>query len=81
MMHGTFKAGSPLQVERARHILSHKELQVKFFIFHFSFFNFQPSTLNPEGFLKVRLNDVYNYPVPRLIENFLKKVDFDRVYF
>jgi A/G-specific adenine glycosylase len=81
MTHGTFKASTPLHVERARHILSHKELQVKFFIFLFSYFNFRPSTLNPEGYLKVKLNDVHNYPVPRLIENFLKKVDFDRVYF
>jgi len=55
-------------MNNARYLLTHRELRVKFFIIHADdYFH--------KDFLKIRFSDHHKYPVPRLIENFLKKVD------
>jgi A/G-specific adenine glycosylase len=54
-------------VETARHLLSHRELRVKFILITSNDFN------HPE-YLKVKLAELHKYPIPRLIENYLKKV-------
>lgn len=47
--------------------LTHQELRVKFFfIYSADYFH--------KDFLKVKISDIHNFPVSRLIENFLKKV-------
>lgn len=51
----------------APYLLSHRELRVKFFIV-------ESSDYFHQNFIKVPLSDIYNYPVPRLIENILKIV-------
>lgn len=53
--------------ENIRHILSHQELRVKFFILYSENFH------HPD-YLKVNVLDLKNYAVPKPIENFLKKV-------
>ena len=53
--------------ETARHNLTHRELMVKFILMSSNDFYHQE-------YLKVNINDFHKYPVPRLIENFLKKV-------
>lgn len=52
---------------RMKHLLSHQELIVRFFIIKVNDFK-------QEDCQKIILGDLRNYPVPRLIENFLKKV-------
>jgi len=54
-------------METARHLLTHRELRVKFIFIISNDYD------HPE-YLKVNINDFHKYPVPRLIENFLKKV-------
>jgi len=54
-------------IETARHLLTHRELRVKF-ILMVSHDYYHP------GYVKINLKDFHKYPVPRLIENFLKKV-------
>ncbi|MFA4862458.1 MAG: NUDIX domain-containing protein, partial [Bacteroidales bacterium] len=53
--------------ETVRHILTHRDLRVKFIILA------SKDYYHPD-YLKVREIDLQKYPVPRLIENFLKKV-------
>jgi A/G-specific adenine glycosylase len=62
------------ETETVRHLLSHRDLRVKFFLMK------SASYSNPE-FLKTSLGDLPKFPVPRLIENFLKKFLSDRVLF
>jgi A/G-specific adenine glycosylase len=54
-------------IETARHILSHRELRVKFFFVNSDDYD------HPE-YIKVALEDTHKYPVSRLIEKILKKV-------
>jgi len=54
-------------MKTARHLLTHRELRVKFVLILSNEYN------HPE-YLKVNINDFHKYPVPRLIENILKKV-------
>ncbi len=70
----THMAGDLPRMITDRHILSHRDLRVTFLIHKVL------AHSHPEH-IRVNFNDLYNYPVPRLIENFLKKLDFDRVYF
>jgi A/G-specific adenine glycosylase len=53
--------------ETAHHILSHQDLRVKFIVLS------SDKYYNHE-YLKINELDLSKYPVPRLIENFLKKV-------
>jgi A/G-specific adenine glycosylase len=50
-----------------KYLLSHRELRVKFFIVECPDFTHQE-------YIRVKFSDCHNYPVPRLIENILKKV-------
>jgi A/G-specific adenine glycosylase len=50
-----------------KYMLSHRELRVKFFI------TYSIDYIHKD-FIKIPLFDFYNYPVPRLIENILKKI-------
>jgi A/G-specific adenine glycosylase len=54
-------------IETARHILSHRELSVKFFFV-------TSDDYYHTDYIKVALADIHKYPVSRLIENILKKV-------
>ncbi len=56
----------PREVFSFRHLLSHRELKVKFFTFDVD--NFSCKTV-----LKVPPEELCNYPVPRPIEKFIKK--------
>lgn len=59
------KAGNVM--DTVRYMLTHRELRVKFILI--------PSDdYSHPGFLKVNIKDIHKYPVPRLIENFIKKV-------
>jgi A/G-specific adenine glycosylase len=51
-----------------RYLLTHRELRVKFFLVE------SGDYFHPE-FIKTRFSSHHNYPVPRLIENYLKKID------
>ena len=53
--------------ETVRHILTHRDLRVKFILLA------AENYFHPD-YLKVREIDLQKYPVPKLIENFLKKV-------
>jgi A/G-specific adenine glycosylase len=54
-------------VETVRHLLSHRELRVRFlFIF--------TGDYSHQEYKKVSLEDIHNYPVPRIIEEILKKI-------
>jgi A/G-specific adenine glycosylase len=67
-------AGPMVIADKVRHILSHREMELTFILV--------PVTRHEHpDHLKVPLDDIHNYPVPRPIENFLKKLVFDRVYF
>jgi A/G-specific adenine glycosylase len=55
------------EMETARHLLTHRELRVNFILVRSDDYH------HPE-YLKVSLNDLHKYPVPRLIENILKKI-------
>jgi len=55
--------------ETIRHVLTHRDLRVRFILLAMKDYS------HPY-YLKVREIDLHKYPVPRLIENFLKKVDF-----
>jgi A/G-specific adenine glycosylase len=55
--------------ETIRHVLTHRELRVKFIILAMKDYS------HPD-YLKVSEIDMPKFPVPTLIENFLKKVDF-----
>jgi hypothetical protein len=50
-------------------VLTHRDLRVKFILLA------SKDYFHPD-YLKVREIDLQKYPVPRLIENFLKKVAF-----
>ncbi|MFO7613930.1 MAG: A/G-specific adenine glycosylase [Bacteroidales bacterium] len=64
----TFFQVEPM-VQKVRHVLTHRVLHVQFFIIRSEDFFM-------ESCLKVSLDQVHNYPVPKLIENFLKKSRF-----
>jgi A/G-specific adenine glycosylase len=53
---------------RFRHLLSHQELLVRFFILDVDNFYHKE-------YQKVKIIDIHNYPVPRLIEKYLKKIE------
>ena len=57
----------PRLVETVRHILTHRDLRVSFRVV-------ETDDLHAPGYLKIAFNDWHNYPVPRLIENILKKL-------
>jgi A/G-specific adenine glycosylase len=61
-------------IKADRHLLSHRELRVKFFIINANDFS------HP-NYKKVGLDSLYKYPLPRLIERFLEKFSTDRVFF
>jgi A/G-specific adenine glycosylase len=67
-------AGPPVIAEKVKHRLSHREMMLTFVIVPVSHHEHT-------GHLRVPLDDIHNYPVPRPIEIFLKKLIFDRVYF
>jgi len=50
-----------------RHVLSHQELNVRFF-------RFTSPAFDHEKYVKVPVREIHKYPVSRLIENYLKKV-------
>jgi A/G-specific adenine glycosylase len=54
-------------METARHLLTHRELRVNFIFIESKGYH------HPE-YIKVNVNDIHKYPVPRLIENYLKKI-------
>jgi A/G-specific adenine glycosylase len=54
-------------MDNPKYLLTHRELRVKFFIVQ------TEGYYHPE-FIKIRFSDFHNYPVPRLIDNFFKKV-------
>ncbi len=61
----------PLTIEQSinfpRYLLSHRELFARFLIIHSDeYFN--------NDYIRIPFMDIHNYPVPRLIEKFLKKV-------
>jgi A/G-specific adenine glycosylase len=66
--------GRPPLVEKTRHILSHRDLRITFVVAHVS-------ASDQQDCQKTALEDLHKYPVPRLIEIFLKKLLSDRVYF
>ena len=57
----------PTKVDIVRHILTHKDLRVNFLVM-------EAIDFLPSGYHKVAVKDWHNYPVSRLIENFLKKL-------
>jgi A/G-specific adenine glycosylase len=59
------KAGNVM--DSVRYMLTHRELRVKFLLI-------ESNDYHHPGYLKVNLKDIHKYPVPRLIENFIKKV-------
>lgn len=62
---GSFR---PIGVESIRHVLSHKDLRVNFLVL-------ETKMPLPSGYYKIALGDEHhNYPVPRLVENILKKL-------
>lgn len=63
---GTFTCKAAPVTEKVTYKLSHRELRVAFQLFHSDDF------YHPD-FLKICFNDLHNYPVPRLIEKYLKK--------
>jgi A/G-specific adenine glycosylase len=67
MIQGSIVVNTPVKMETVRHILSHKDLRVNFLIV-------EARDFSPSGCHKVAYKDLTNYPVSRLIENFLKKL-------
>lgn len=55
--------------EAFHHILSHRELIVKFFLF-------ETEELFPGEYIPVPSEEIMRYPVPRLIEKFFQKMEF-----
>ncbi len=55
------------------HILTHQKLFVRFFIIHISGWTQTP--LLPESLIRVEIESLMNYPMPRLIHRFLDRWD------
>jgi A/G-specific adenine glycosylase len=62
-----FKMGT--EVESFRHLLSHQELKVRFYQVFISGFRH-------DLYMEIPVSEIHKYPVPRLVENYLKKVQF-----
>lgn len=56
-------------IEKTRHLLTHRILNVQFFTVY-------ADTFSHDGFIKMGVEDLHNYPVPRVIEKYLKKFIF-----
>lgn len=54
--------------DTVNHLLSHRKLIVRFFFF-------EAARLVPGKFITVRWNDVASYPVPKVVENYLREAE------
>jgi adenine-specific DNA glycosylase len=52
------------------HILTHQKIEADFNVFHCKIDN---SIQIPTNYIKINLKELKNYPIPKLIENFLSK--------
>jgi A/G-specific adenine glycosylase len=67
MIAGKYGLKTGPAVVKIRHMLTHRELRLKFI-------PVSSDNFDHHGYLKVSINEIHKYPIPRPVENFLKKV-------
>ena len=56
------------------HKLTHQTIYAKYYVFELS--GNSDHQLLKNGFIKIKMEDLVNYPVPKIIENFIKRSEF-----